>query len=34
MARKIGLENLKVHSCSSEEKLDESAIHLLETGFL
>jgi sortase A len=30
---KIGIEDLKVYDSSSEEKLDESAIHLPETGF-
>ena len=30
---KIGIEDLKVYDSSSEERLDESAIHLPETGF-
>ena len=30
---RIGIEDLKVHNSLSEEKLDESAIHLPETGF-
>ena len=30
---KIGIEDLKVYNSSSEERLDESAIHLPETGF-
>jgi sortase A len=30
---KIGIEDLKVYDSASEEKLDESAIHLPETGF-
>ncbi len=30
---KIGLKDLKVHNSLSEEKLDESAIHLPDTGF-
>ncbi len=30
---KIGLKDLEVHNSLSEEKLDESAIHLPETGF-
>ncbi len=29
----IGIEHLKVYNSSSEERLDESAIHLPETGF-
>ncbi len=29
----IGLEDLTVHNSSSEERLDESAIHLPDTGF-
>ena len=29
----IGIEDLKVYDSSSEERLDESAIHLPETGF-
>ena len=30
---KIGIEDLKVYNSVSEEKLDESAIHLPDTGF-
>ncbi len=30
---RIGIEDLKVHNSLSEEKLDESSIHLPETGF-
>ncbi len=30
---KIGIEDLKVYNSSSEERLDESAIHLPESGF-
>ena len=30
---KIGIERLKVYDSSSQERLDESAIHLPETGF-
>ncbi len=29
----LGIEDLKVHNSYSEEKLDESAIHLPDTGF-
>ena len=29
----IGIEDLKVYDSSSEERLDESAVHLPETGF-
>lgn len=29
----IGIEDLKVYNSSSEQRLDESAIHLPETGF-
>jgi sortase A len=30
---KIGIEDLEVHNSYSQEKLDESAIHLPDTGF-
>ena len=30
---KIGIQHLKVHDSYSQERLDESAIHLPETGF-